>query len=82
MASKPKAKGKGRSPRTRGGSSGASRAAMKRASESRSRLKGRIRTLEAHMATLRALVLDIRFLVTGEEMWVHEDDLEGNQEEE
>ncbi len=75
MPSKPKAKGKGRSPRTRGGSS--QRGAMKRASESRSRLKGRILALEGQLSTLRSWVGELHERVTGEPVRAHPEDLDG-----
>ncbi len=77
---KPKAR-KGRKPRTRGSSS-AARQETNHASASRSRLKARIRALEARYATLHSWVGDLHEAVTGESVRVHPDDMEGVAEEE
>ncbi len=76
--SKPRAKGKGRRPRTRS-PAGVSQREGNRASDSRARLKARIRALTAEVVLLRVQVRELYEAVTGESMWVHEDDLEGNQ---
>ena len=77
---KPRAR-QGRKPRTRGGSSGAGREAN-RASESRGRLKARIRALEARYSTLHSWVGELHEALTGESVRVHPDDMTGNSEAE
>ncbi len=76
---KPRAR-KGRKPRTRGSSSAAAKE-TRHAADSRSRLKARIRALEARYATLHSWVGDLHESVTGESVRVHPDDMSGNEEE-
>ncbi len=78
---KPRAKGKGRRPRTRGSSSGASQKEQRHASDSRKRLKARIQALEARYSTLHSWVGELHESITGESVRVHPDDMAGNEEE-
>ncbi len=53
-----------------------------RTAKSVSILKQRVLALTGEVTTLRLAVAELRMHVTGEQPEVHEDDLEGNQEEE
>ncbi len=79
MSTKPQAKGKGRSPRTRGSPKAAQ--AARDATASRKRMKARILALTGELSTLRSWVSDLHEQVTGESVRVHPDDMEGNEEE-
>lgn len=76
MTSKPVAKAKGRSPRRRRSSSGASQRTASQARASRKLLKSRIRALEARYSTLHSWVGELHEAVTGESIRAHPDDLE------
>ncbi len=80
-ARKPRAR-KGRKPRTRGSSSGASQRTARQARDSRKLLKRRIQALEARYSTLHSWVGELHEAVTGESVRAHPEDLTGVAEEE